>query len=351
MSHPNLNNCTSRLLKCIIQVYSNLGFHFNSLEVTNWKSVLPQLWNILISVWVLYRLLSDDPFLMTHERMKYDSKPLVGVIDDFNLHVNMPLSFTLNTGYFFFFTQRILHTLKFLSSHHSATSKRTLVVIHLVAILSFNVLFVIGWSSIGWKYITEKIDFFNAVLNWACMYIYYLHTLFPLGMVLYIQLALNRAICQIESQVGVLSHVLLIRRLQECARVSRQLSRLTSFPFAVFICTQGFDTLICSCLFATDAEFGIFTYILLLNMVLYGCTCIATKTERQFRNIQKCARFKELRKRNQFNKNKVVKIAELSLYIEDFHLKIFNFFSVDQKFIFQYFLFLLGNTVLLMQTK
>lgn len=341
--------------ECLLIVYRNLGFQLGPLDIENLGSLLHCAWNVTLNLLVLERVFLGDPFLLTTDKLQYDGKPLIRATYYFNGHVNLPLSFTLTTGYFFYYGHQIVTHLQAepLSSISVFRVSPRLTVTAIV--LCFNSYFIIGWHSLWERYIHEHSFDLEFIFNWTCLYLLYLHSLVPLGTVLYIQLALSRCIAQTSSQLDSLSHDCLVRRLQECATVARKLNRLASFPFAVFIFTQVFDSISFSCLFGTDGEYGMFVYVTFMNALLYSCAITASLSEQQFKGILKRARARKaqihLRCDDKLLQSAAIQISELSIYSEDFHLKISHLCTVNKAFMGQYFLFVLGYTVLLLQTN
>ena len=349
---------------------------------SSWPHRLRLLYNLALNVLILKTFFVDDPFFDEFSIPRYDDKPFLTLLLQYNTCLNYSLAHLATLLYYALTLHRIVALVDGAGSFARVEAFRRRRTAALVATLLLLV-FAFGYVK-ALRMSATVLPTHQALLNVAVIFVNYLYIFLPLGLTHFIQFGTYRTMVAIAERAEKEAAAAeapplcplppasaLRRQVRDAAHINRRLHRLNSLPMAVFIGSHSIVGLVCLSRFESRTYASYLFYIAGTFAYSLHIARLAARTRALLRRIIK--REKERKEVVAFRcegggggggllladpnaamqmppKARTIELTELALYERYLVINLFTLCNFDYVFLACWALFLLNYTVLIVQT-
>ncbi len=225
------------------------------------------IWKCFLYSVFFTRSFFPDPFIVSLTKQLEFNKPLLSLLNSYNIIVNYPFSSFLILFYFTIAGRAIVRCLDvfalqieccqkrhFYDSNSSATFTITL--------FFYNVIFVCSYYSLfAWNIEHPSQISVTTLLNMLYFYLVFSYFLLPVAAMHYFYFRICAKMQEIFEQSDRFSSAALIQQVTSVVCVNKQLHVLLSTPLTIFLVAITLDMVICICMLHLHFDVSILFYV------------------------------------------------------------------------------------------
>lgn len=369
-----------------ITVFNNsfLGLQpFSRGKTYSWKHTFSLFYSTVLNALILKTFLADDPFFDKFALRRYNDKPFLALLLQYNACLNYSLAHLANLIYYIYTLDKIAALIEGSGSFKKVEAFRSTRTPAFGA-LFLLLIFIFGYQrALTWS--VDKLPSHWALLNVLIIFINYLYIFLPLGLTHYIQYGTYRTMLAIADQQfsyfsalelsfpvfprpRPLSVSSICLQVREAARLNWQLHRLNSFPLAVLIGSHSIVAIVSLSRSESHVYYSYLFYIAGTFAYLLHIAQLSGKTRTLLRTIiakEKGRRvvdgdYCSWKEKNSsvsgsaeitlLPKKLTIQLTELALYERYLQINLFTICNFDYVFLACWTLFIVNYSVLIVQT-